>query len=69
MYCCTASSTVCLVSRFFSSNVATGRPLMKMPRSSASCVSSLLYRSCRVTLKMLAANSSSALALPGVGVP
>src|SRR6266699_6939216 len=27
LYCCTASSTVCFVKLFFSSNVATGRPL------------------------------------------
>ena len=42
LYCSTASSTVCLVRLFFSSNVATGRPLTKRQRSSASCVSSPL---------------------------
>ena len=41
-YCHTASSTVCLVRLFFSSNVKTGRPLMKSPMSSARCVSSRL---------------------------
>ena len=42
LYCSTASSTVCLVRLFFSSKVATGRPLMNRPRSSARCVSSRL---------------------------
>src|SRR5439155_5753168 len=42
LYCCTASSTVCLVRRFFSSKVETGRPLTNRQRSNASFVASLL---------------------------
>ena len=33
LYCCSASATVCFVSWFFSSKVATGRPLMNSARS------------------------------------
>ena len=51
LYCSTASSTVCFVRLFFSSKVATGRPLMNRPRSNASCALSRLYWSWRVTLK------------------
>src|SRR5439155_24469036 len=69
LYCSTASSTVCFVRLFFSSKVAIGRPLMKIPRSSARCVSSRLYRSCLVTEKRFCAKRSAATALPGEGFP
>ena len=49
--------------------LATGRPLMKRPRSRASWLSLRLYLSWRVTLKRLDRLSALALALPGDGVP
>ena len=61
LYCSTASSTVCLVRLFFSSKVATGRPLMNSARSSAGRSRRGCSASCRVTEKRFSAKRSRRL--------
>lgn len=67
LYCSNASSTVCFVRLFFSSKVATGRPLTNRARSRAICRLSPLYRSWRVTEKRFCAYRAAAAAWPGDG--